>query len=504
MSFKAINELRQAGKLDEALQMANQALEAAPDNIWNKRAVAWVYYSFLKKYAQPESFEAFKQNLVEIKNLQLPEDEKMLFDSCAWQIGILVFALKKTKTIDNGKINEIFEIIRDFHFTKPSEAYSYLFKAFHKGYQSWSNYLNFADWWHFDNFQTEDYIEEVFNDVKMLSIAEQAYIAYAKKLLEGTPLDAFGQKRLIDHEKIQSFLPKLDDFIEKHPKYQYPPYFKAKLLLAIGDNNNNLSVLLPFAKQKRRVFWMWQLLADIFPEDKALQFACYCKALCLNTPEGYLVQVRQTFAKMLIERGMYVEAKTEIQKVVDTRKAQNWGLPKQLTEWSAQSWYLSANAKKDNLDLYAKYTDQADELLFQDIPEELIAVEFVNQDKGILHFVKDKHRHGSFNYSNFISKPQIGDILKVRFHGAPQNGYFRAQTIKRAESHETCGAIKDFEGHIKIITPHNFAFVEDVFVDAKTVQANELENGQAINGKAIISYNKKKGQWGWKSILVNK
>jgi len=49
MSFKEIKELRQAGKLDEALQMANQALEAEPDNIWNKRAAAWVYYDYLKK-----------------------------------------------------------------------------------------------------------------------------------------------------------------------------------------------------------------------------------------------------------------------------------------------------------------------------------------------------------------------------------------------------------------------------------------------------------------------
>ena len=33
MSFKEIKELRQAGKLDEALQMANQALETEPENI---------------------------------------------------------------------------------------------------------------------------------------------------------------------------------------------------------------------------------------------------------------------------------------------------------------------------------------------------------------------------------------------------------------------------------------------------------------------------------------
>jgi len=48
MSFKEIKELRQAGKLEEALQMANQALETDPDNIWNKRAIAWVYYDYIK------------------------------------------------------------------------------------------------------------------------------------------------------------------------------------------------------------------------------------------------------------------------------------------------------------------------------------------------------------------------------------------------------------------------------------------------------------------------
>ena len=87
MSFKEIKELRQAGKLDEALQMANQAMEAGPDNIWNKRAAAWVYYDYIKKYAQPDAFEAFKENLIKIKELQLPEDEKMLRQKRRKDIG---------------------------------------------------------------------------------------------------------------------------------------------------------------------------------------------------------------------------------------------------------------------------------------------------------------------------------------------------------------------------------------------------------------------------------
>jgi len=370
MSIREVIQLCKADRLDEALQIVSANLESDPENIWNKRAAAWVFYYHLKKYTQPESFEAFKENLIKFKNLQLPEDEKVVFDNCAWQIGRLVFALQNQDQVDYGKINEVFDIIKDFHFTKPSEAYSFIYKAFHKGYQNWSNYLTFADWWNFDNLRSEDYLKEEFKDKKMMSIAEQAYIAYSKKLLEGEALDPFGQQRAIDKEKIQSFLPKLDALIDKHPNYQYPPYFKAKLLLASGSDENVLSAFLPFAKQKRNDFWVWELMAEIFSEDKDIQFACYCKALSLKTPEDFLVKLRQTFAKVLIEKRMYNEARTEIQRIIETREKKKWPIPKQIVLWTEQEWYKSATVKKDNQDLYSNHIKQAEEILFQDIPEE--------------------------------------------------------------------------------------------------------------------------------------
>src|SRR5690606_3197491 len=103
----------------------------------------------------------------------------------------------------------------------------------------------------------------------------QAYIAYSKKLLEGDAVDPFGQQRAVDKEKIRTFLPQLDKIIDERPEYQYPPYFKAKLLLALGDDENILSSFLPFAKQKRNDFWVWEVMAEIFPDDKEIQFACY-------------------------------------------------------------------------------------------------------------------------------------------------------------------------------------------------------------------------------------
>jgi hypothetical protein len=502
MSFREIKELRKAGHLEEALQMVNQALQTEPDNIWNKRAASWVYYDYLKKVNQPELFDAFKENLIKIKNLQLPEDEKMVFDNCAWLIGSMVFSLQKPEHVDYGKINELFDLIRDFHFTKPSEAYSFIYKAFHKGYQNWSNYLIFAEWWNLDNLRPEDYLKEEFNGKKIMSIAEQAYIAYSKKLLEGEPLDAFGQQRVIGKQRIQLFLPKLDLLIQKHPDYQYPPYFKAKLLLAIGSDDNTLSAFLPFAKQKRNDFWVWELMAEIFPKDQDIRFACYCKALSLKNSEDFLVKIRQVFAGMLIESNFFNEAKTEIQKVIATREKHQWKIPNQIVQWTEQEWYKSAISKRDNLDLYLIYLKKAEEILFQDIPEELIAIEFVNENKGMLNFVKDKRKFGFFNYLGNLTKPQIGDLVRVRFNGEGQDGFFKILTAKKADNNLKSDAIKEFEGIIKLIFPQNFGFVEDIFLDSKIIEGSKITDGQTVSGKAILSFNKKKNEWGWKAIEI--
>jgi hypothetical protein len=502
MSFKEIKELRLAGKLDESLQMANLALAIEPDNIWNKRAAAWVYYDFIKKNSQLESFDSFKENLIKIKDLHLPEDEKMVFDNCAWQIGSMVFAIQKAEPVDYVKINELFRIIKDFHFTKPSEAFSFIYKAFHKGYQNWSGYLTFADWWNFDNLRSEDYLKEEFNGKKMMSIAEQAYIAYSKKLAEGEPLNQLSQQKAFDKAKIESFLPKIDALIENHPDYQYPPYFKAKLLLALGNDKNVLSAFLPFAKQKRNDFWVWELMAEIFSEHKDIQFACYCKALSLRTSEDFLVKLRQTFAEMLIEKRMHNEAKTEIQRTIATRKKHEWKLPNQIVQWTELEWYKSATSKKDNIDLYLNHIKQAEEILFQDIPEEIIVVEFVNENKNMLNFVKDKQKFGFFNYSGNLIKPQIGDLLKVRFNGHGQDGFYKVLTAKKANSNTKSDAIKEFEGTVSVISPLNYGLVENVFIDSKIIEEKKITDGQILNGNALIAFNKKKNEWGWKAIKL--
>ncbi len=504
MPAKEIKELRQSGRLDEALVMAQNELNAQPDNIWGKRNISWVYYEYIKKYAHDFDYEGFIENLTKLKELNLPENEVMIFDTSAWQIASGVFTLQKTEPVDYSRINQVFEIIKGFHFTRPSDSYSLLYKAFHKGYQNWSQYLPFADWWNFDNFRPEDYKKEEYNGRQIMALAEQAYIAYSKSLLEGEALDAFGTQRRIDKSKIQEFLPKLDTIIEAHPEYQYPPYFKAKLLLALGDDDNALSAFLPFAKQKRNDFWVWELMAEIFKDDEDLRFACYCKALSLKAPSDFLIKTREAFAKLLIEKEMYDEAKTEIEQIIAIRKNHKWKLSNQLSNWSRQDWYANATVKESNTKLYKSHLVQAEEILYQDVPEEVVAVEFVNRDKKILNFVKDQSYNGFCSYKGFNINPEIADIIKVRLKAKGNEGFYQLLTLKPLENGANvgCHAIKEVQGLVTIREGQNFGFLEDVFIPPFLVIEQQLENGDEVNCKAILSFNKKKKEWRWKSFDV--
>lgn len=505
MPSKEIKELRQSGRLEEALVMAQNELEAAPENIWSKRNMSWVYYEYLKENASINNYQAFIDYLTRLQELNLPEDDKMVMDNTAFQIGKLIFSMQRMEHQDYSKINQIFDIIRSLHFTKESESYSFLYKSFHKGYKNWSRYIEFAEWWGFSNFIAEDYAKQTLPTGKeVMALVEQAYIAYAKKILEGEESEQNPFEKNINKEKLNNFIPQLDKIIEEYPEYQYPIYFKVKLLLALGNRDNVLISFLPFAKNKKNDFWVWELMADIFEENDDRKLACLCKALSLKSPEDFLINTRQKLASLLIKKDLYNEAKTEIIKVINTRESKGWKLPNKIVEWRNTQWFIDAVSTENNRRFYKKHIEIAEEILFQDIKEELVIVEFINKDKHILNFIKDESLHGFFSYKNLKIRLKIGDVLKVRIEAVGNEGFYKAFTLKKADIslQNECKAIKAVSGKITILEGKNFGFLEDIFISPDIVKKYHLKNLDSINGKALMSYNKGKNKWGWKIFEI--
>lgn len=499
MPAKEIKELRQAGKLEEALSLAKAELEAEPANIWPKRNISWVYYDYLKQNGLPEHFDSFIFWLNEIQNLQLPVEEKMLFEQLCWLIGKMAFGLMKTTPVDVHKSIRLFNAIESFPFPRPAEGYSFLFKGLHKALKESDRYIRFADWWNFKNFMPEDFQKEKMpNGKEVMAVAEQAYIAYARHLL---PKPTQSGEIVFDKEKAITFLPILSDIVDNYPHFQYPAYFNAKLLLALGDKDHMLSALLPFAKKKRNDFWVWEILADAFSNDADKVFACYCKALSCKSPEEMLVSLRQKMAGILISKKLYHEAKTEIDLLIDVRNSHGFKIPNEVINWQSQEWYKTAISKQSNFGFYKQFTSTAESLLFSDIPEETVIVEFVNSDKKMLNFIASESKFGFFKFDRFFKDVKVGETLKVRFQGGSKEGMYQLYTAIKVNDEAFKKLFqKEVEGEVKILSGKSFGFLGDVFIHPSTVLRMKLTDGIHIKGKAIKSYNQDKKQWSWKLI----
>ncbi|WP_332029467.1 hypothetical protein, partial [Kaistella sp.] len=182
LQSQQIKDLRKSGHLEESLQLALQDLEANGDNIYAKRNISWVYNDLLKKHGEEENLSSFIEILNKVKELNMPETDTMLFDNIAWKIGSLFFKVIKYKEIPYDQVYKIVDLAKLFHYSKPSEAYSFLLKATHKVLKTnRDKYIAFIDWWNTDYLREEDYKKDVLpNGNQMMSVAEQVFTAYFK------------------------------------------------------------------------------------------------------------------------------------------------------------------------------------------------------------------------------------------------------------------------------------------------------------------------------------
>lgn len=498
MPAKEIKELRQTGKLDEAYIMAKAEWEADQQNVWGKRNLSWVLYAQLD--AAANNLFSFLAKIAELKQLQLPDSEDMFFENISIVIAKAVRVITHEEHFDIKKIYQLFDVIKELPINRNIKWFSVLYSAFHKGMKDSDRYIEFADWWDFENFKPEDYEKDKLpNGKEMMALVEQAYIAYAKHLL---PKRIDSGESIFDKSKAESFLPKLSEVAEKYPKFQYPAYFQAKLLLALGHKENMLSALLPFAKKKRNDFWVWQILGEALSADKEKEFTCYCRALACTSPEEMLVSLRQKMASAFIIKKLFEEAKTEIELLVSSRISSGFKIPSEVANWQSQEWYKISIAHKSNHNFYKQYIQQAESLLFSDVPEENIIVTFVNSDKKILNFIASESKFGFFKYERFLKDVKVGETFKVRFQGGSNDGIYQIYTaMKVNDGPFKSQFMKQVEGEVRIPVGQSFGFVNDVFVHPSLITKLKLINGMHLNGLGIKTFNSEKKQWGWKYIV---
>lgn len=487
LTFKDINEIRRNGNLQQAYEIAKQALESYPNDIWFKRAMSWVLYDKSRT----------ENNIINIVNEVVAlgfdsNDEGMFFENFVWNIA---------KNVSNQQqyssyINDLFNAIKPLHFAA-SAGYTYLFKTFHTFRNEWPAYIDFCEWWNFENFLPKDY--EPFrtpSGKNIMSIVEQAYIGYAKALLSNN-----------DTEKIKNFIPKLKNLSEAHRNYQYPPYFLAKLYLKINDNTSAQTTLLPFVRNKSNDYWVWQTLGDAC-NDEEQRFYCYCKALTCNCKPEMLVTLKEEFAKILVKKELFDNAKTEIEQILEIRKQRAWKISDSLMNLTSTDWYKTAQKLNDNNNLYHQHASKAEEITFADLTCLSILITRLDTTKKIANYITPDRKEGMFIYSKFFKKtPQLGSTYTAYFNELKDNGFCKIFKINSSTlTEEWNNILIDFNGIITLEKERKFGIVksQDTTIFVPKIMLTGLENTDSVSGKAVASYDKKKQKEGWTAINLEK
>lgn len=266
-----------------------------------------------------------------------------------------------------------------------------------------------------------------------------------------------------------------------------------------------LELFIPFARKKRRDFWVWDLLAQLHPHDHALQMACWAKALTCKTPPEFLVKIRQKMAGVLIEAGRWEEAKAEIEVLCRVREANHWRVPKEVEAWQHEPLYPRSIQNLSNDGLYTLWAKQAEQLLVEELPERVGVVWSVNLEKKTAQYFVDEHTFGGFGYEKYgLPEPFLGQFLRLSLKEVKAaEGYFwqvhRVDT--RQESNPPEGLVRSFEGMLQM--KGNVGFVKGVMVHLSQINF-EIDTKTLVKGRAVRAYNQKNKEWGWRAIDIEK
>jgi len=536
MNYDEIERLRKSGNLDEAYQMASLDLKEAsqifnsdsqnedsdyPDQQFaidddnqevvaetpltlSKRAMAWVLYEYLKRNTEKENFQEFLNYLMEYNDLGLSDSEKMVTNQVLWLIAKMAFEYTKEPDFDVADMEELFEITSQLEFSRQNKGYSMLFKAFHKALKDSEKYIELADWWDFNNFIRDDYNFTQNDDgTKTMAVVEQAYSKFSRHLINALESAEGTNREIILKEKIKNLIPRIEDVCRRNKFYKKLPQYHVRLLIAGGEYPKAFSILLAKAKERNDEFWVWEMIADAFATEPEKKIACLCSALRCRMNGRNLVATREKLTHLFTDLELYDEAKTEIAQILRFCHQQKLEIPDTVAEWGDQLWYRQAVVKTNNEEIYQNYAHIIEEIIYHDIPQKKVVVEFVNQPRKILNFIALDFSKGYFKFGNSLAKVKEGDVLLVRLKKIDEEGRFELINGKKVKEKHIEGLLKDFAGEVIIMPGKPFGFVSGLFIPPDMCKKYHLENGDRVTGMSMISFNKKKEEWGWKVISLD-
>lgn len=136
-------------------------------------------------------------------------------------------------------------------------------------------------------------------------------------------------------------------------------------------------------------------------------------------------------------------------------------------------------------------------------PERVGVVDHVNPDKGVLHFIVDRAVDGVIALDKLSTQFQEGDAIAVKLskYSTKRGQVYRVVHAGPTDHVPSTQVLKHFTEEVRISNGLGFT-TTDIFIPPPFVAEHQIQDGQTVSGVAILNYNKKRQNWGWKAISV--
>lgn len=132
-------------------------------------------------------------------------------------------------------------------------------------------------------------------------------------------------------------------------------------------------------------------------------------------------------------------------------------------------------------------------------------VDHVNQQKAVIHFIIDRNINGVISFSKLDSEISPGDAIAVRLckSDTMQGVRYRALTATRTDEEPSTTLKRHFHEEVRV--SNNLGFTtSDIFIPPPLVSGIGICDGDFVRGVALLTFNKKRSEWGWKAVSVER
>ncbi len=171
--------------------------------------------------------------------------------------------------------------------------------------------------WGLDNFRDEDWLREQKEEKVFPSLVEKVIKHYYAGLKSCSFRNVAPAFEILLEKACKEYD---DDQLDRN---------LAILMLAKGDKERALSIYRSLLLNLNR-FYVWKELAEA-TDDLELKLSAYCKAIVSEPKDEFLGDIHLSLAKLLIDDGLFPEAKRELLTYADTYNNNGWRLKEEFS-----------------------------------------------------------------------------------------------------------------------------------------------------------------------------